>query len=204
MHKEAMQWLEHMKGKLGDSFGNVLEIGSYNHNGSARTVLEEHAQSWTGIDIIAGPCVDYVVDITDEDAREDFQSSLDNPWFDTVISTEVLEHVDAKKMVQAMLEMVDPDFGSKQFIITCANSKRAPHSADGGALKPNEHYKGIDVSELITIFHESLQEDHCFNNCTVSYEVFHNPLSHDTYAHIVVGQNEELRKYLAYMMQPYN
>lgn len=202
MHKEAMQWLEHMKGKLGDSFGNVLEIGSYNHNGSARTVLEEHAQSWTGIDIVDGPCVDYVVDITDEDAREDFQSSLDNPWFDTVISTEVLEHVDAKKMIEAMLMMVDPDFGNKQFIITCANSKRAPHSADGGVLKSNEHYKGIDVSELITLFHESLQSDHSFCNSTVSYDVFHNPLSHDTYAHIVVGQDEALRLYLAHMMQP--
>jgi hypothetical protein len=193
MHEQAMAWLKH---RFADrTLGTVVEIGSYNHNGSAREALEHNSMSWTGIDIISGPNVDYVCNIMDTDELDDFQSSLDMPYFDTVVSTEVLEHVTAKEMIEAMLQLVDPDFHSKQFIITCANAKRKPHSADGGELKPNEHYCGLNAGEVIALFDTAIQRDMSFVNSYVEYHAYHNPESHDTYVHVVIGYDTSLAKY---------
>ena len=66
----------------------VLEIGSYNLNGGLRPVIETWGPSeYVGVDIEEGPGVDIVC--TAENILEKFQRDS----FDTVISTEMLEHV---------------------------------------------------------------------------------------------------------------
>ena len=194
MHKEAMNWLKHQF--VDAHLGSVCEIGSYNHNGSAREALQDKSTSWIGIDIMHGPNVDYCVNIMDDDELDNFQSSLDSPWFDTIVSTEVLEHVDARQMISSMLLLVDPDFNTKQFIITCANRKRPVHSADGGQLKPDEHYQGLNVGDVIKLFDEAIQNDFSLANSHVEYQAYHNPESHDTYVHVVIGHDTALAKHL--------
>lgn len=66
--------------------GNVLEIGSWNVNGSPRTPLAHKAKSWTGIDLLPGPDVDIVT------PSYEFLHTVDPGWFDTVIACEVYEH----------------------------------------------------------------------------------------------------------------
>jgi SAM-dependent methyltransferase len=64
----------------------VLEVGSYNVNGSVREVLEPLGPAnYLGVDVTPGPGVDLVV------APEDELPGSDGRW-DLVISTEMLEH----------------------------------------------------------------------------------------------------------------
>ncbi len=73
---------EDIKGK------KVIEVGSYDVNGSFRKVVESLGSAeYVGIDIAEGPCVDVVCSA--EDALETFGTES----FDVVISTEVIEHV---------------------------------------------------------------------------------------------------------------
>ncbi|MGZ7118335.1 MAG: class I SAM-dependent methyltransferase [Methanobacterium sp.] len=73
---------EDIKGK------KVIEIGSYDVNGSLRSIIESlEPAEYMGVDIIEGPCVDEVCSV------EDLLDRFENESFDVVISTEVIEHV---------------------------------------------------------------------------------------------------------------
>ncbi len=67
---------------------DILEIGSYNINGSLRPLIESFGPgSYLGIDLKEGPGVDRVL------SAEGMIEKLGRACFDVVISTEVLEHV---------------------------------------------------------------------------------------------------------------
>jgi len=72
----------------------VLEVGSQNVNGSVRSLCP---MPYTGVDVVAGPGVDVVVE-------EDDALPFDDGAFATVVSTETLEHT--LDPVLAMAEMV--------------------------------------------------------------------------------------------------
>lgn len=66
--------------------GHVLEVGSYNVNGSIRAAFQPGAASYIGIDVSPGAGVDRVLNAHD----------IDRVWapqtFDTVLCCEMLEH----------------------------------------------------------------------------------------------------------------
>lgn len=80
---------------------DVLEVGSYDVNGSVRPHIESlQPRRYLGVDASPGPSVDRVVDcerLTDEIAGQ---------W-DVVVSTEMLEHVrDWRRCMQQLAAMV--------------------------------------------------------------------------------------------------
>ena len=86
--------------KLELRVGSVLEIGSFNVNGSARTVIQ--AKQWLGTDMRAGPDVDMVINGLD-------LNKYFGPIFDLVVCLETLEHCeDWKGVLQSAWSCIMP------------------------------------------------------------------------------------------------
>lgn len=86
MHQSVMAWVAAKKVEYAlDGPLKILEVGSYNVNGSVRELFDQ--TNYTGIDIVPGPGVDLVV----AHWRHDFWSGTVDT-FDLVVSTEMLEH----------------------------------------------------------------------------------------------------------------
>jgi SAM-dependent methyltransferase len=79
----------------------VLEVGSYDVNGSLRPLLESWGPAeYRGVDLIEGPGVDEVLDATRLVER------FGEGAFDVVVSTELLEHVPDWRLVISNLKRV--------------------------------------------------------------------------------------------------
>lgn len=85
---DCLVWAERHLGPEHVSDKRVIEVGSYNYNGTLRdTVLELNPAEYIGVDLCHGPGVDMLCDV--ENLVEKF--GMDS--FDLVISTCMLEHV---------------------------------------------------------------------------------------------------------------
>jgi hypothetical protein len=80
----------------------ILDVGSYDVNGSARTILQPlEPASYTGVDMSHGPGVDEVVDVVR------LAEWVGEDRYDIVVSTEMLEHVrDWAASLRNLLEAV--------------------------------------------------------------------------------------------------
>lgn len=83
MTPQILNWLAHLPIA---NLGKVLEIGSWNINGTPRTPLIAKASSWLGIDLFPGADVDIVVD------SKEYLNYTNFGHYDTVIACEVYEH----------------------------------------------------------------------------------------------------------------
>jgi hypothetical protein len=83
---------------------NILEVGSYDVNGSVRPYLESlKPEKYIGVDMQSGPGVDMVVDC------ERLVKHMGGDVWDIVVSTEMLEHVDNWRIcVRQMVWAVAP------------------------------------------------------------------------------------------------
>ena len=96
--------------------GKVLEVGSYNVNGSLKKLIPHRV----GTDMRAGPEVDIVCN------AEDLRKHFDAESFDAVISTETLEHIkDWRAAVTAMWEVLKTQ---GWLIITMASVNKGRHA----------------------------------------------------------------------------
>ena len=82
----------------------ILEVGSYNVNGSLRPVAMEHyPYQYIGVDCRPGPGVDVI------GYAEDLDRLLPEQFFDIIICTEMLEHADEWwTALRAMVAMLVP------------------------------------------------------------------------------------------------
>ena len=135
MHIEVRDWLGELRRQYSDAFvvDSVLECGSYNVNGSVRDLFA--AREYVGLDWRPGPGVD-VVSLVHE-----YQPGR---MFDTVISTEMLEHDPHwRESMAHMIELVKP---GGWLIITCAAPGRGEHELACSPLA--EYYREIGGAEL--------------------------------------------------------
>ena len=181
MHGQAWTWVQHSKDQMRYA-GRVVEIGSYNHNGSARDLFQPISSRYIGIDVIPGRGVEYVGNITDPAVLQDVIDNFGK--FDTVISTETLEHTPAKPLVEAMLRLLDPEKDILRLSFTCAGFTRTPHGHDGGVVKPGEWYANVQPDELKQYIEESFVVTGLAKTHTLELQMAWNKeVSHDTYAY---------------------
>lgn len=137
MHSEAYDFV---KSQIeGREFNYVVEFGSKNINGSIRNLFD--CKRYWGIDIVPGHYVDEVADASN-------WLDLERRRADCIVCCEVLEHTESyPQIIENASRNLKVD---GLFIVTCASTGRAPHSAiDGGALKPNEYYKNVTPIDFI-------------------------------------------------------
>lgn len=145
MHPECMDFLKANK-HLVPAGSDILELGSYNVNGSAREVFELTARYYFGVDIVPGPGVDHVADA----AHAHF-----GRLFDCVISVEVLEHAPEWPLIvrnaKAHLR------ANGVLLMTAASDPRAAHSAvDGHNMQPHEYTAAPHAKEDGLEFYENI------------------------------------------------
>ena len=88
MHAESYALMDEMLRRTSRTSADVLDVGSYNVNGTFRPLIEQRGWNYTGLDTIAGPNVDVV-------AQDPFAFHFDDDAFDVVLSGSTMEHVTA-------------------------------------------------------------------------------------------------------------
>ena len=79
---------------------SILDVGSYNVNGTYKPLFENQNWKYTGLDIVEGPNVDITVDKYGE-----WKNIQDNS-FDVIISGQCLEHVESPWLIAKGIERV--------------------------------------------------------------------------------------------------
>ncbi len=82
MTPHILKWLRDVSQKI--SVHSILEVGSFNVNGSPRSIFP--GMPYTGVDIAPGPGVDLVI------KDEGLLDALEGQQYDLVICCEALEH----------------------------------------------------------------------------------------------------------------
>ncbi len=149
--------------------GRVLEIGSYDVNGSVRRLFAS-AEEYVGVDLVEGPGVDRVAD----------GSELDDPdgsW-DVTVSGECFEHDPHwRDTLATMVRLTRP---GGLVAVTCASRGRVEHgtSRTTATLSPGtqsvglDHYRNVSVAEV-----EQLPLGGWFS----SWTLHHAPVAADLY-----------------------
>jgi len=126
----------------------VLEVGSYNVNGTLKTLLSEFKPlSWTGVDQNAGPNVDVAI------RAEELVNFFGPNQFDVVVCTEMLEHAeDWRSVVRNLLGMLTPG----GLLILTARGPGMVYHAD------EEHgygdYWRFTIEDIVQIFGNTMLE----------------------------------------------
>jgi SAM-dependent methyltransferase len=145
MHGSVMQYLSTVQKQYQHKFSkaSVLEMGSFDANGSARSLFSKDV-SYTGIDARPGPGVDEVC----------VAHEYTGPKVDVVVTTEMLEHDPYwEKTISNALRLLKP---GGLFIFTCAAPKRAAHELQ---MSPTPGYYGNrSIPEMDKAIIESAKE----------------------------------------------
>jgi SAM-dependent methyltransferase len=116
-HKAQMQFIKKVKKQFKHYFHHtrVLEIGSYNINGTVRDFFKYC--EYTGIDVAPGYCVDIVCPGEKYDAPDDY--------FDVCLSCECFEH--NPKWIETFQNMLRMTRSTGLILFTCATTGRPEH-----------------------------------------------------------------------------
>lgn len=145
MHRQVEEFLARHRDRFFDE-ASVIEVGSYNVNGSARQLVGERAGYWLGIDRLPGPGVDLVGAAAEVLGRYKMRC-------DVIVSTEALEHdPDWDFTTRAMCWALRR---GGTLVLTCAGPGRVPHAADGsGGPRPGEYYGNVDPDALRAVLED--------------------------------------------------
>jgi SAM-dependent methyltransferase len=170
-HFEQLEFVRTIAERLFDNRKpySVIEIGSYDVNGSVRSLFQE--TEYIGVDLCPGPGVDVVC----SGHSVDFGDNR----FDLSISCECFEH--NPKWAETFLNMVRMTKPGGLVLITCASTGRLEHgttrtspcNSPGSQTVGWDHYENISRS----MFRKKLQLESSFSE----YSLIYNAASRDLY-----------------------
>jgi hypothetical protein len=138
--------------------GKVLEVGSYNVNGGVRDLVTVH----TGIDLRKGEGVDLVC------KAEELISHFEPGYFDSVVTTDTLEHVEKwRECLTAISQVVKPE---GWWVCTMAHPRKGRHDY------PNDYWR-FEPEQIEQVFAGSTATDlrssigWCWKNGTLDLTV---------------------------------
>lgn len=140
MHGSLLDFATRMRAIYPTAFRQVkvFEGGSYNINGEIRQIFFAPAE-YVGVDWREGPGV------TDVSLIHEFRGKP-NAYFDTVVSTSLLEHDPYWRLSIARMSALARVGGS--LLITCASPTFPPHEI---TTAPEQgYYKGLSAEEVAT------------------------------------------------------
>src|SRR3954471_12083760 len=136
-HPQQIEWCSKVKALLPQHFTGkrVLDCGALDINGNNRYLFTDC--EYTGIDVVAGPNVDIVV--------ETAKHTVPDGHYETIVSTECFEHdfhwMASLKAIRRMLA------SGGLFLFSCATTGRAEHGTarckpqDAPGLPWSEYYR---------------------------------------------------------------
>jgi SAM-dependent methyltransferase len=159
MHTEQIVFIQNLKNTFPNYFSDcsVLEIGSYNVNGTIREYFNNC--NYIGVDVGEGPCVDVVCSGHEYDGPDNS--------FDLVISTECFEH--NPFWFETFLNMIRVCKSGGMVAFTCAGEYRPEHGTTKFAPTASpltnkigwgEYYKNLTAYD----FKSRLELDNIFRN----------------------------------------
>lgn len=114
MHVESMDLMREFVEEYGLQNARVVDVGSYNLNGTYRDLFSETAE-YVGVDIVPGPNVNVIMDSPDWEALLPV---------DAVICGQTIEHVaDIPKLMKSMFDVLKPG----GLLCVIAPSEGSPH-----------------------------------------------------------------------------
>lgn len=168
-HKEQLDFISNTKQKFPNYFINssVLEVGSWNVNGTIRDFFE-HPSNYIGLDIAQGKDVDVVC------SGHEYDTDI---RFNTVVSCECFEH--NPKWFETFMNMIRLTKSGGLVIFTCATDGRAEHGTS--AYQPD-----ASLTSTIHSYYRNLTEKDFRNVMNIdehfsSYKFIVNHISHDLY-----------------------
>lgn len=151
-----LSWLQTHVLPLVNPNWHVLEIGSLNVNGEARSVFTNAVASWTGVDRQNGPGVDYVGTVQQACS----QQALPQRKFNMVVACETLEHDPRAHVTLSWLRVLLSDGGL--LLITTPGYGFPYHAYPKDYYRFSEDayrevfFAGMDIIRLETIIGDNL------------------------------------------------
>lgn len=169
MHWEQTQFIRSVRLVFPAFFRSVsvLEVGSYDVNGSIRSLFD--ATHYVGVDLIPGPGVDVIC------PGQDFRTTQK---FDVAVSTECFEH--NPFYIDTFLNMTRHVREGGMVLFTCAGEGRPEHgtrrceptSSPGSLSLDPDYYKNLTEEDFAELDTSALFARHRF---------FRNDVAHDLY-----------------------
>lgn len=129
MHPESMQQMTKILDRMRTKDINLLDVGSYDVNGSYRNMVERRGWGYIGLDTRPGPNVDVVSVLP-------YNFPFEDGLFDIVISGSTMEHVtDLWRWTPELARLVKP--GGMVAIITHTSWQYHPSPLDCWRIMPD-------------------------------------------------------------------
>lgn len=149
--------------------GSVLEVGSYDVNGSVRSLFGGAAR-YVGVDLVEGPGVDLVVAGKDVDAPDGS--------FDVTVSGECFEHdPDWRETLATMVRLTRP---GGLVVVTCASRGRVEHGtrrttaaeSPGTQAQGSDHYRNVSVADVAALPLQDWFADHLLHHAPRAADLY--------------------------------
>ena len=141
MHKQSYLEMQRILNGWHDGQARLLDVGSFNVNGSYKPIAIGRGWQYTGLDLAPGKGVDIVAD-------DPYYYPFEDGQFDIVISGSTMEHVECLWLwVPELARLIRP--GGLLAIITHTHWIYHPHPVDCWRIMPDGMRLLFDLTGLL-------------------------------------------------------